>query len=152
VIDDGGKRQLIIVLGALMAAWLMALPAGAAGLEAQGNEPRIDYLLHCGGCHGMAGHGSPPVVPSLLGESGLLAGIPGGRDYLIRVPGSAQSRLNDAALARVLTWILESFSADTLPQNFKPFTALEVARGRANILQDPLRRRAEIRVQRQTET
>ena len=140
------------LLGTAVALTLQAPMALAAEAAIQANEPRIDYLLHCGGCHGMAGRGSPPVVPSLEVEAGLLASVPGGRDYLIRVPGSAQSSLDDAALARVLTWMLESFSAETLPKNFSPFTALEVGRGRANILKDPLRRRAEIRVASQPET
>ena len=141
----------VCFLGTAVALALQTLLAFADGSAIQANEPRIDYLLHCGGCHGMAGQGSPPVVPSLRVDSGLLASVPGGRDYLIRVPGSAQSRLDDAALARVLTWMLRSFSADTLPKNFKPFTALEVGRGRATILKDPLRRRAEIWVEKQPE-
>jgi len=111
---------------------------------APANEPRIDYLLHCGGCHGMEGHGAPPIVPSLHSASGLLARVPAGREYLIRVPGSSQSRLDNAALARVLTWMLESFSADTLPDDFRPYSEREVARGRMHVLKDPLRRRAEI--------
>lgn len=136
--------------GAFTALCLAVVPACADAV--QPNAPKIDYLLHCGGCHGMTGGGSPPVVPSLRGASGLLAGIPEGRDYLIRVPGSAQSRLDDAALARVLTWMLETFSAHTLPKNFKPFTAVEVGRSRAIILKDPLRRRAEIQVRTLSET
>lgn len=137
-------RLWVVLLGALVVLGLQIEAAFARDAAVPPNEPRIDYLLHCGGCHGMAGDGAPPVVPSLHVESGLLASVPAGRDYLIRVPGSAQSGLDDAALARVLNWMLESFSAGTLPENFKPFGAREVGRARADILADPLRTRAEI--------
>ncbi len=142
--DTPSQKLSVVALGTILT--LCAHSATAA------YTPRVAYMLHCGGCHGMTGGGSPPLVPSLLGESGLLAGIPEGRDYLIRVPGSAQSRLDDAALARVLTWMLETFCALTLPKYFKPFTAAEVARSRATILMDPLRRRAEIQGRRPSET
>ena len=138
------SRIWVMLVGAFMVLGLQIDTAFARDAAVPPNEPRIDYLLHCGGCHGMAGRGAPPVVPSLHVESGLLASVPAGRDYLIRVPGSAQSGLDNAALARVLTWMLESFSAGTLPENFKPFSAREVGRARADILADPLRTRAEI--------
>lgn len=68
----------------------------------------------------------------------------GGRDYLVRVPGAAQAPMTDADLAVVLNYLLERFSSATLAADFKPYTAKEVALYRHNILQDPLKRRAEI--------
>jgi len=103
-----------------------------------------DYLLHCGGCHGLDGRGAPPNVPSLRDEPGRIIAVPGGRDYLIRVPGVAQSPLSDAALARVLNFLLTEFSASSLDASFVPYGADEVARHRKHILADPLGRRREI--------
>lgn len=63
------------------------------------------------------------------------------RSYLVRVPGSAHSPLNDADLAAVVNWILSEFNADTLPSDFKPISEEEVAKARESILADPLQYR-----------
>jgi mono/diheme cytochrome c family protein len=118
---------------------IAALQSGVAHADA-----RTNYLLHCGGCHGLDGRGSPPVVPTLRDEPGRIANVPGGRDYLIRVPGVAQSTLSNADLAVVVNYVLKEFSADTAGQSMTPYTESEVARYRAKRLVDPVRRRTEI--------
>jgi mono/diheme cytochrome c family protein len=105
----------------------LCLGAGAA----HANEPRVDYMLQCQGCHGAEGHGAPGTVPSLAGVGRFLA-VPGGREYLVRVPGSSQSALDDADLAAVLNWMIRSFD----PRDFVPYTAEEVARVRRPPLDD----------------
>ena len=104
---------------------------------------RYDYLLHCAGCHLTDGSGSPPEVPPLRSMA-RLAAIPAGRDYLARVPEVAQAPLPDARLANLLNWAIQEFSRDHLPAGFRPLTAAEVGKARAQILKDPLRTRAEI--------
>lgn len=104
--------------------------------------PRADYMLRCMGCHLRDGSGIPPEVPSLLGDPGRIIALPGGREYLIRVPGASQSPLDDAALAGVLNWVLSEFNAETLPQGWKPFTRAEVSRHRPRVLKDPVKARA----------
>ena len=69
---------------------------------------------------------------------------PGGRDYVVRVPGVLQSRLDDAELAAVLNYILTEFNAATLPAGFRPYTAREVAAARKAILADPHKYRREL--------
>ena len=54
--------------------------------------------------------------------------VPGGREYLIRVPGVATSPLSDADLAEVMNWMLWRFDKEHLPANFRPFTAAEIGR------------------------
>src|SRR5262249_30826519 len=91
----------------------------------------------CQGCHRADGVGTPGSgVPALAGSVGRFAAVAGGRDYLVRVPGVAQAPLDDEALAALLTWTLEHFSAAELPADFAPFTAAEVARGRRTPLTD----------------
>ena len=68
--------------------------------------------------------------------------LPGGREYLVRIPGVAQAGIDDGELAAVLNYVLETFS--TLPSDFRRFDAAEVARHRHRVLEDPLRRRAEL--------
>jgi hypothetical protein len=107
-------------------------------------EPRTAYWLHCAGCHLLDGSSAPPEVPTLIDEPGRIVALPGGRDYLMRIPGVAQAGLDDGKLAEVLNFMLEEFSAATLPRDFKPFGAAEVGRARQRVLIDPLKRRAAI--------
>jgi len=100
-------------------------------------DPRINYLLHCSGCHLPNGESAPPEVPSLRDQLGAIASSSVGRDYLARVPGAAQTPLSDSELAEVLNWVLREFNAQSLPESFVPLTASEVAQSRQNVLVDP---------------
>jgi hypothetical protein len=62
--------------------------------------------------------------------------VSGGREYLIRVPGSAQSPLDDAELAALLNWLIERFGPPEVAASFTPFTAEEVTRVRTPPLTD----------------
>ncbi len=93
-------------------------------------DARFDYMMSCQGCHRDDGRGNPGNVPDLRDELGLLLAEPGGRRYLVQVPGSRNAAMDDAALAAVLNWMVPEFSAATLPADFKPFTADEVRRFR----------------------
>jgi len=105
-------------------------------------SPRINYLLYCSGCHRPAGEGNPPNVPTLHGELGRMMSIEQMRGYLARVPGSAHAPITNAELAEVLNWILEEFSANTLPEDFKKLSVEEVTEARSQILADPNKYRA----------
>ena len=107
-------------------------------------DPHADYLLYCRGCHLINGEGVPPDVPSLVNEIGKLVAIPGGREYIVRVPGVSQTAMNNDELAAVLNWVLAKFNADTMPEDFKPYTSEEVAAARSKLLIDPLRYRASL--------
>lgn len=107
-------------------------------------DAQTAYWLHCAGCHRLDGSGVPPEVPTLIDEPGRIAGLPGGREYLMRIPGVALAGLDDERLAGVLNFMLETFSKDSLPLDFEPFRAEEVGRLRRLVLKDPLRSRQEI--------
>lgn len=53
--------------------------------------------------------------------------VPGGREYLMRVPGVATAPLSDADLAELVNYILWRFDKQDLPEHFRPFTAAEIA-------------------------
>jgi mono/diheme cytochrome c family protein len=114
---------------------LVALPASAAHAD---EAVRANYLLACRGCHLADGSGVPPDVPSLRNTLGQFASSPAGRQYLVRVPGVLQSRLNDEQLAAVINWVLTEFNADTLPSDFRPLSANEVGEARKQILANPV--------------
>jgi len=132
----------------LLAAPFLAAALFAAGLLAEtpavAEEPKVAYWLHCAGCHRLDGSGAPPEVPTLIGEPGRVAALPGGRDYLIRIPGVAQAGIDDAGLADVVNYVLRTFSAESLPPDFPAFQPGEVGRLRQQVLKDPLKRRSEI--------
>ena len=87
-------------------------------------------MLQCQGCHAPDGSGAPGAVPDLRGNLARLALVPGGREYLIRVPGSAQSPLSDAALAALLDWMVREFGPADAAREVAAFSAEEVARHR----------------------
>lgn len=88
-----------------------------------------DYMLNCMGCHQREGSGVEGKVPTLVGMDRHLDS-PRGREYLIRVPGVAQSGLSDSRLAVLMNWALVEFGSG----DFDPYTEREVARWRANPL------------------
>lgn len=112
--------------------------------SASGETARTNYLLNCMGCHLMDGSGTRDKVPSLKGEVARFLHVDGGRAFLIQVPGTAQSRLNDAETAEVLNYILRTFDPGHLPDSFIPYTEEEVAQHRGTQLVDAMARRAEL--------
>ena len=127
---------------ALMAALACLLAASEARSEPQASEgggagsagavpARLDYMLQCQGCHLADGSGSPGAVPDLRGSLARIASIPGGREYLVRVPGAAQSPLSDQRLAAVLDWMIREFGPAEAAAAAEPYRAEEVARWRA---------------------
>ncbi len=147
---------LVPLLWLVSAVWLVPLllwapPAPAAGdppLEAAA-RPAPDaaapgvvdaqrawqhWTLNCQGCHRPDGTGSDATAPSLAQTVGKFLRVPGGREYLGRVPGVAASPLSDADLAEVLNWMLWRFDAGHVPAGFLPYTAVEVGRLRSQPL------------------
>jgi len=109
-----------------------AAPA-PAGVE---NAQRAwqNWTLNCQGCHRFDGSGSDATAPGIAGTVAKFLLVPGGREYLIRVPGVATSPLSDADLAEVVNWMLWRFDKEHLPASFQPYTAAEIAPLRARPL------------------
>jgi hypothetical protein len=121
--------------GLAFLASLVALAGGAATAE-EISGPQLDYVLQCMGCHGEDGLGSPGRVPTLVGVGRFLH-APGGRAYLVRVPGVAHAPLDDARVAGLLEWMLRRYDPAGLGAAHVPYTADEVAALRAVPLVDP---------------
>ncbi|HZR01871.1 MAG TPA: cytochrome c [Burkholderiales bacterium] len=86
-----------------------------------------DYSRNCQGCHGHLGY-SVEEIPVLKDRVGYFTRTPAGRAYLVRVPNVAQAHLSDERLARLLNWMLATYSPAQLPRDFVPYTAEEVNR------------------------
>jgi hypothetical protein len=118
------------LLAALLAAALM--PVGASALERPESASNVaqNYLLFCGGCHGDAGTGVPHKVPALAGKVGRFLRVEGGREFLLRVPGVANSQLSPGAVAAVMNLCLEKFTSPLERSGVAPYTAGEVQQAR----------------------
>ena len=91
------------------------------------SDPALDYMLNCQGCHRADGGGTPGTIPPLSGSVARFLAVPGGREFLARVPGASQSFLDDARLAELLNWLVNRFDAAHVPKPFPAYTAGEIA-------------------------
>lgn len=122
--------------GALALGCLLSMPIAGA------QEPaRADYMLHCQGCHLADATGQEPYVPNMVNQLGRFLAVPGGRAYLVQVPGTSHAPLSDAEIATLLNWLVREFSAPTLPEDFRPYTESEVTEYRARREPDIMARR-----------
>ncbi|MFJ2485397.1 c-type cytochrome [Pseudomonas sp. NPDC087639] len=90
----------------------------------------VNYQLQCAGCHLPDGTGSAANdTPRMAGFVGNFLKVPGGREFLVRVPGMSQSALNNAQLADLLNWLLreDGMAGASAPKNYPPYSADEVA-------------------------
>ena len=115
----------------------------AIAVVARADPPAQLYMLNCWGCHRPNGEGIPGTAPPLKGAVDFLR-VPGGREYLISVPGVALSPLSNEQAADVMNWILKSFSTDRVTADFRPYTADEIAKARTTHLLDIKKARAEL--------
>ena len=116
---------------AIAALIALIVPISAMGDALAGVDnparARMNYMLNCQGCHGPAGRGTHDgSVPAMQGFVGRFLTVEGGREFLVQVPGSANAALDDTQLAEVLNWILQTMSAEVLPERWEPYTAAEV--------------------------
>jgi mono/diheme cytochrome c family protein len=120
VLAAGGVAS---ALGAVSAADPAAAPAGVTNAQLAWQN----WTLNCQGCHRLDGSGSDATAPSLAGTVAKFLWVPGGREYLVRVPGVATSPLSDADLAEVMNWMLWRYDREHLPSDFRPYTGAELA-------------------------
>ena len=110
---------------------LHAAIAGIGGLcfcEVAGAfEPWVNYALQCMGCHTPDGSGAAGRVPSMRSTLLPFSAVTAGRQYLVQVPGAAQSPLSNAELADLLNWMIENLSDGSRGVAFDRFTTAEVS-------------------------
>lgn len=103
-----------------------------------GYSVATNYQLQCLGCHLSQGEGAPRTgTPKMTGFVGNFLRVEGGREFLVRVPGVAQSALSDAQIAELLNWILDprhGMAGASTPADFQPYSATEVAEVRHHAL------------------
>lgn len=130
------------IVAALLLTLTGALPA-AADINPQ--RALFNYQMSCQGCHAPDGSGAN-AVPRMRDQVGFFLATQAGREYLVRVPGSAVSALGDADLAEVLNWIVQEFAGDSVVDPFEPYTPQEVGTLRQYPLNEVVNYRAQLLV------
>jgi mono/diheme cytochrome c family protein len=106
---------------------LAMLPAALRAGTSEVDSPRGNYLLSCGGCHGLNGVSNSKLVPDLKDEVGFFLNLPEGRNYLARLPNVAFSMTTDAALTGLLNYVVFTLGGGSTPAGAKPYTVAEIA-------------------------
>jgi mono/diheme cytochrome c family protein len=122
------------------------LVATAGAVEINDQRARFNYQMFCQGCHTPDGTGAMSV-PRMKDQVGYFLATPRGREYLVRVPGSATSALDDEQLAEVLNWILAEFAGDSLASDYRAYSAEEVGHMRRQPLNEVDDYRAQLLVE-----
>jgi hypothetical protein len=105
-----------------VAAIALSLAVNAASAY----QPLVNYQLRCMGCHLADGSGQPGRVPSIRRSLVLFSATPEGRDYVVRVPGVAQSPLSDEDTAALLNWMARNLSDVKVPPSFVDYSEAEI--------------------------
>ncbi len=138
----------LATLGAAVLTPLSFFMLGAGGPPAGVDNPQRawqNWTLNCQGCHRPDGTGSAGTTPSLAGTVARFLSVPGGREYLGRVPGVATSPLSSPELSEVMNWMLWRFDQANMPADFRPYTAAEIGQLRTAPLRlEASRMRAEL--------
>jgi len=131
----------------ILAILLCSLVASSAfAADSEYRRAKFNYQMSCQGCHAPDGGGAADI-PQMSGHVGNFLQTQVGREYLVRVPGSATSALSDADLAGVLNWIVQEFSGDSARDDFERYTEAEVGRLRQHPLNEVEQYRADILAQ-----
>ena len=105
----------------------------SAGDDVSERRAKFNYQMFCQGCHAIDGAGHKSV-PQLKGFMHKFMASQQGREYLVRVPGSANSVMDNEQLSEFLNWMLREFSGPDAKADWQPFQADEVVRYRKNPL------------------
>ena len=130
----------------LLAVLCLCLASAALAEELNRQRAHYNYQMFCQGCHTPDGVGAN-AVPRMKDHVGYFLGTREGREYLVRVPGSATSALDDEQLAEVLNWIILEFAGDSADENYERYTPLEVAQLRQRPLNEVEQYRAQLLVE-----
>ena len=112
--------------------------------NADDHRARINYMIHCQGCHLPEAVGFAGKVPRMNGFVGYFLHSQEGREFIVRVPGVATSSLPDDQLTELMNWLLRTYSAHQLPGDFVPFSVAEVAALRPDLEANPEKTRMRI--------
>jgi hypothetical protein len=106
---------------------LAGLPALLRAATPGELSPRANYLLNCGGCHGLNGVSNSRLVPDLKDQVGFFLNLAEGRRYVVRLPNVAFSMTTDEALTGLLNYVVFTLGGAEVPKGARPYTVREVS-------------------------
>jgi hypothetical protein len=116
---------------ALLLFPLLGFPALTVAENFASERGRIDYILHCSGCHAQDGRGlETKGIPPVKDQIGYYLRLPEGRAFIMQVPGLLSAGMPDERAAGVMNWMIEYFAGRSMPADFVPYTAAEARRYR----------------------
>ena len=130
----------------LVTALLLCLASAAPADNMNPQRAHFNYQMFCQGCHTPDGVGAN-TVPRMKDQVGYFLETRAGREYLVRVPGSATSVLDDEQLAEVLNWIIQQFAGDSADESYERYTPLEVGQLRQQPLNEVEQYRTQLLVE-----
>ncbi|WP_225010330.1 cytochrome C [Novosphingobium percolationis] len=130
------RRLSALVLALAGLAVGVGATAGEAAMRGVPNpqQARVDYILKCQGCHRIDGSGDDRSNPPMNGVVARFLAVPGGREFLARVPGVSTVNLDDTRLANLVNWTLYRFDPEHVPADFRPYTPAEIGQLRRHPL------------------
>ena len=128
----------------VLALSLLIFASGLLAAADWSDAARLNYTLHCRGCHLSDGRGAPGAVPDFSINMARYLSVEGGREYVVRVPGAANSPLTDQQLADVTNWIYANLPVGPMPEHYTPFSREEVAQYRREPLVNVLESKEEL--------
>ena len=137
------RLPVLLILGVVPLSLAAIAKAKGEPLAAAVRTPRINFVLHCQGCHLPDGSGVPGKVPAMRGHLARFLEVPGGREYIVRVPGVSTSKLSDSDTAALMNWLVREMGP-AVPADFRPYTTAEITALRAKWLTRPAPVRAEL--------
>ncbi len=123
-----------------LALTVVLIPAASA----DDHRAKVNYMLHCQGCHLPEAIGFAGKVPRMKDFVGYFLHSKEGREFVIRVPGVATASLPDDELVELMNWLLLTYSAEQLPDPFAPYSVAEVAALRSDLEGNPEKTRLRI--------
>ncbi len=130
----------------LVTALFLCLASAALADNMNRQRAHFNYQMFCQGCHTPDGVGAN-TVPRMKDQVGYFLETRAGREYLVRVPGSATSALDDEQLAEVLNWIIQQFAGDSADESYERYTSLEVGQLRRQPLNEVEQYRTQLLVE-----
>ena len=131
-------------LRCILAPWHILVVLSLLPSSLWAKDPEVLYMMECQGCHLADGGGGLNSIPTLHNNVAKFPAVPGGREYLVQVPGVALSSLSDQDIASVLNWMLRKFGPVEWTSRYTPYTVEEVAILRKHPLTEIGSRRADL--------
>lgn len=138
------RTAIPVHLRGILVPWHVLLALSLLPPSGWAKDPEVLYMMECQGCHLADGGGGLNSIPTLHNNVAKFPAVPGGREYLVQVPGVALSSLSDQDITAVLNWMLRKFGPVEWTSRYTPYTVEEVAILRKHPLTEVGSRRADL--------